>query len=143
MSLRTIIFAFLDYIRVFRPPLHLDLIIDFSHRSVFHFPILYGLPTPQTIPASVFRYPIPFALQFSFARDKSDTSYAQETSPRPSTTFLGTATLSAPIPFQSPILSAHHPLNPLDFRTSQIPPAPDSPYIPLRQMRTGRLTGDS
>ena len=81
---------------------------------------------------SHFRFPIPntICVSIPLARDNSDTSYAQEPSPRPSTTFPGTATLSAPIPFQSPILSAHHPLNPSDFRTSQIPPAPGSLYIP-------------
>ena len=46
-------------------------------------------------------------------------------------------------PSPSPMLPTHRPHNPSDFRTSQIPPAPDSLYIPTRRMRTRRLTGDS
>ena len=123
---KTFIFAFPDYIRVFRTPLRSDSTIDFSHRSAFHFPILYGLPTPQTIPTSVFRYLIPFAFQFPLrATFPTPPTYRKlhPDHPQHFRTLRYSPLLS---PSQSPILSAHHPLNPLDFWTSWIPPAPDS-----------------
>ena len=85
----------------FQTSLRSDLIIDFSHHLALSVPILYRLPTPQTIPTSIFRYPIPFAFRFPLRA-----------------TFPNTAILSAPIPFPSPILSVHCPLNPSDLRTS-------------------------
>ena len=130
-SLRTIIFAFPDYIHVFRPPLHSDLIIDFSLHSASSFPILYGLPTPRD--HSCFHFPIPntICVLIPLACDISDTSYVQETPPRPSTTFPNTALLSAPIPFPFSDTFRASPAQPLrlpDFPDTSCARLPIHPY---------------